>query len=84
MAVLLVLAVTLSERLIAPWAHEPEEEHMKRRTLIGLLAAMAVPWVGITACGSSSKSSSSAASAAAATSSAAVAPPSRPKEQVRR
>ncbi|MGZ4303357.1 MAG: ABC transporter substrate-binding protein [Solirubrobacteraceae bacterium] len=35
---------------------------MKRRTLIGLLAAMAVALVGITACGSSSSSSSSAAS----------------------
>lgn len=34
---------------------------MKRRTLIGLLAAMAVVVVGITACGSSSTSSSSAA-----------------------
>src|ERR1700759_1599017 len=45
---------------------------MKRRTLIGLLAAMVVALVGITACGSSSSSSSSAASGSS--SSAASAP----------
>jgi putative hydroxymethylpyrimidine transport system substrate-binding protein len=38
---------------------------MKRRTLIGLLAAMAMVLVGITACGSSSSSSSSASAGSA-------------------
>jgi putative hydroxymethylpyrimidine transport system substrate-binding protein len=36
---------------------------MKRRTLIGLIAALAAVLVGITACGSSSSSSSSSAAA---------------------
>src|SRR5215813_1078922 len=48
---------------------------MKRRTLIGLLTAMAVALVGITACGSSSSSSSSAPAASGSSTPAASSAP---------
>jgi putative hydroxymethylpyrimidine transport system substrate-binding protein len=48
---------------------------MKRRTLIGLLAAVAVVLVGITACGSSSSSSSSSSASAGSGNAAASSTP---------